>query len=187
MRVFRAFLVSFLSLFGVFLLYFNFCLATSTEPFPTLFVPNSLNNWNNNYYFGFMSIMNIIDDIPTTLTLSNFNHNLDLFEGSLGGLSSTFENFGEWVNTGNMLSLVFGIFSVLTAPIQAIFYFLLINIIMFEQLIEIINLIFKLVSGYYNINIADTWSFGLDELPDGYYYDVIYTNTGYTTTLVPVP
>ena len=131
MKVFHAFLVSFMALFGVFLLYFNFCLATNTEPFPTLFVPNSVNHWNVDYYFGFMSVMNIIDDLPSSFSLANFNHNLDLFEGSLGGLSSTFENFGEWVNTGNMLSLVFGIFSIscskiiiLTKMIDIIFFFL---------------------------------------------------------------
>lgn len=154
MNLVKSFAIAFLIFFGVFLLYFNFCLVLNITPFPGFLVPSTQNHWNSDYYFGFQSILSAFDDFPQSVFLNNMDNNLQMFINSLGNVANIFHDFDEFVNSGNVFNLLLAFFNLVTAPIQAIMYFLIITITILEQIIEFIVYAYKIVSGWYNLPVA---------------------------------
>lgn len=194
MNLIHRFSVGFLMFFGVFLLYFNFCLAFNINPFPGFLIPSQVNNWNDGYYFGFSSIMQAINDFPnqtyiyyqpngTTGEIEQalgfsfgMGNILEDFMNSMGSIAKIFGDMDAFVSTGDIFAFFRMIFDIFTAPLQAIFYFLKLTIELVWLLLNLIGYFTKIISGYYNIPMPS--SIGLDELGSGELINLYVDNTG---------
>lgn len=160
MGVLQKFGIAFLTFFGMFLLYFNLCLVWNIQPFPNFF-NGSRTMWSSDYYFGFESIMEMIHQFPTDLYISEFNENLGDFADSLGTLRDTLRNFSTFIEDGDFFALLKVLVNLFTAPIQAIYYFLVTTINITITIIELIVYVVRLFRGDFNIPMS-VWSNTLD-------------------------
>ena len=172
---FSAFAKGFLIFFGVFILYFNFCLVLNITPFPGFLIPNYYNHWNSDYYFGFSSIVTAINNFPQVFGLQNMQSNLETFMDSIGGWATTFRQMDAFINSGNIVNLLFAIGNVILAPLTSLIALIKIIVTILASIIQLFIYVTQIVSGNYNLPV---WGSGLDETTG--VITLIPTNTGVT-------
>lgn len=197
MRLFEAFAKSFLIFFGIFILYFNLFMAMDIvgtgdghiTPFLGLYAISDT-TWGSDYYFGFSSIMQILDDLPKQLNFANFLNDFEEFVKTLTPVSNWLNNgWKSDISTTNPLEIFGSIFTdfftiwfdLLSAPFQMLYHFILLNIHLFQTLIELFNFVWRMINGNYNLPIDSAISspFGILTSTSGNGY-FIPSGTGYS-------
>lgn len=197
MRLFESFAKAFLIFFGVFILYFNLFMAMDIvgqgsghlSPFLGLYSVDDT-RWGSDYYFGFSSIMQILGDLPKQLNFANFLEDFKEFVGSLNVFGDFLYDYKApdlidsnfWEILGNMLYVVFGAwFNIIIAPFKMLYHFIVLNVHLFQTLIELFNFVWSMINGKYNtpIDSAISSPFGILTSTSGNGY-FIPSGTGYS-------
>jgi len=184
MKVIHYFAIAVLSIFGVYLLYFNLVMALNVvgssnhvTPFLGLFVLNN-ERWTSDYYFGFDSIRKILNDLPTairfdyTLTMmENFVESLTGFSGVLQELQNNTAFVGQansfWDTITQIGNLLFNFgklfFQIMISPFKALIAFITINVQIFLTIIDCLTFIWRILNGTYNLPISG-WITPLEDI-----------------------
>lgn len=169
MNLFKSFGIGVLSLFLIYILFFNLLMAMNINPFPGFVFPANSVYWNDNYYFGFHSIYAILDGFPRGLSIGMVGKNLANFIESLTGLKETLEKLmnAEGIDIVAIFTFIFNLF---IAPLRALVALLAVTIEVFTTIFEIIIYFIQIITGQFNQNnIIDNWNGGNVIWVSGYY------------------
>lgn len=172
MRPFRVFAVAFLMFFGVYILYFNLVMALNVvggsshlTPFLGFYAVYN-ERWTSDYYFGFQSIIDILDAIPEIFTFGNFLQAFEKFVATLFPLSDLLDEFSHFgVGGDSIFKLLQSIgrlftifFDILISPFKMLVSFIELNILLFKSIIQGLQFIDTIVNGRYNTPMQDWFS-----------------------------